>query len=169
MVNGPEQWPLLPRQSSPDVSSMPPMPQPVRPQEPGYSPDDPLRISATWSSESRRGRWLLPPYVTAVPSMSNILLDFRDAVLRSDTIHLSVEGMAGSLRLVVPEGWGIDTQRLGKSLGSIHNRIGPLALPGHPLVIVTGTVGLGSFLARRERFYERWGRSPQQGPREILR
>jgi hypothetical protein len=101
--------------------------------------------------------------------MSNILLDFRDAVLRSNTIHLSVEGMAGSLRLVVPEGWGIDTQRLGKSLGSIHNRIGPLAIPGHPLVIVTGTVGLGSFLARRERFYQRWGRSPQQGPREILR
>ena len=46
------------------------------------------------------------------------------------------------------------------------------ALPGYPLVIVTGTVGLGSLMARRERFYERWarhGRGPAQGPREVLR
>jgi hypothetical protein len=101
--------------------------------------------------------------------MSNILLDFRDAVLESMTVHISVEGVAGSLRLVVPEGWGIDTDRLGKGLGSIRNRIGPLALPNQPLVIVTGTVGMGTFVARHERFYERWGRGPQQGPREILR
>lgn len=151
------------------MSSMPPQPQPVRRQGPGYSSDDSLRISATWSSESRRGRWVLPPYVTAAPTMSNILLDLRDAVVESTTIHLSVEGMMGSLRLVVPEGWGIDTDRLGKGIGSIHNRIGPLALPGHPLVIVTGSVGMGSFLARSERFYERWARSRRQGPREILR
>ncbi len=171
MSQGPEQWPLLPRQSTPNpgVPAMPPQPQPVRRQQPGYSPDDPLRISATWSSESRRGRWVVPPFITAVASLSNILLDLRDAVVDSPTIHLSVEGVAGSVRLVVPEGWGIDTDRLGKGLGSIHNRIGPLALAGQPLVIVTGTVGLGSFLARRERFYERWGRGPQQGPRQILR
>ena len=174
MVNGPEQWPLLPRQSArnPDGSGMLPTPPPVRRQAPGYAPNDPLRISATWSSESRRGRWVVPPYVTAAPNMSNITLDLRDAVADSDTIHLSVEGVAASVRLIVPDGWGIDTDRLGKGLGSIRNRIGAFGLPGFPVVVVTGTVGLGTFVARRERFYERWGRGsrgPQQGPREILR
>jgi hypothetical protein len=104
--------------------------------------------------------------------MSNVTLDLRDAVPDSETIHLSLEGVAASLRLIVPEGWGIDTDRLGKGLGFIHNRIGPYALAGYPLVIVTGTVGLGNFVARRERFYERRGRGrrgPQQDPRAILR
>ena len=173
MVNGPEQWPLLPRQSAPNPGvPIPPRPAPARRQAPGYAPDDPLRVSATWSSESRRGRWLVPPYIVAAPNMSNVTLDLRDAVPETDTIHLSVEGVAGSLRLIVPEGWGIDTDRLGKGLGSIRNRIGSFALSGYPLVIVTGTVGLGTFVARLERFYERWGRGrrgPGQPPLEILR
>ena len=174
MVNGPDQWPLLPRQSTPnpEVYSVSPTPPPVRRQAPGYAPNDPLRISATWSSESRRGRWVVPPYITAAPNMSNITLDLRDAMPESDTIHLSVEGVAASVRLVVPDGWGIDSDRLGKGLGSIHNRIGAVALPGFPVVVVTGTVGLGTFVARRERFYERGGRGPRcppQGPREYLR
>ena len=57
-------------------------------------------------------------------------------------------------------------------LGSIRNRIGSFAVPGYPLVIVTGTVGLGTFVARRERFYERWGRGRRgegAGLRELLR
>jgi hypothetical protein len=104
--------------------------------------------------------------------MSNVTLDLRDAVPEADTIHLAVEGMAGRVLLIVPVGWGIDTDRLGKGLGSIRNRIGNSALPGYPLVVVTGAVGLGSFVARRERFYERWGRGPRSegaGPRELLR
>jgi hypothetical protein len=173
MVNGPEQWPLLPRQSGqPDLFPTGPRPQPVRRRAPGYAPNDPLRISATWSSESRRGRWVVPPYVTAAPNMSNITLDLRDAVADSDTIHLSVEGVAGSVYLIVPDGWGIDTDRLNSGLGWIRNRIGAFALPGFPVVVVTGTVGLATFVARRERFYERWGRGRRgegAGPRELLR
>jgi len=173
MVNGPEQWPLMPRQSpTPDVAAVPPRPQPSRPLAPGYAPDDPLRLSATWSTESRRGRWLFPPYMTVAPNMSNIVLDLREAIPEAETIRLSVEGVAGKVVLIVPEGWGIDTDRLGKGIGSIHNRIGPLALPGYPVVVVTGTVGLGSLVARPERFYERWGRgrrAPKAGPPEILR
>ena len=174
MVNGPEQWPLLPRRQAPNPGTpwTPATPAQQRRQAPGYAPDDPLRISATWSSESRRGRWVVPPYVTAAPNMSNIALDLRDAVADSETIHLSVEGVAASVKLIVPDGWGIDTDRLGKGLGSIRNRIGPFALAGYPLVVVTGTGGLGTFVARPERFYERWGRGRRglgHGPREILR
>jgi hypothetical protein len=172
MVNGPEQWPLLPRPTGPRYDPSQDTPQPVRRQAPGYDPADPLRLSATWSSESRRGRWLVPPYVTAAPNMSNITLDLRDAVAEAETIHLSDEGVAGRLLLIVPEGWGIDSDRLRKGMGSIHNRIGPLAVAGYPLIVVTGTVGLGSFVARRELFFERWGRGPRgQGgsPRELLR
>lgn len=166
MVNGPVQWPLMPRQPEQrDVAAMP-----VRRLAPGFNPADPLRLTATWSSEKRRGRWAVPPYITVVPNLSNVVLDLRDAVTDSDTIHLSVEGVAANTVLIVPVGWGIDTDRLGKGIGSVRNRIGPLALPGYPLVVVSGTVCMGAFVARRERFYERWGRGPGSGqPREILR
>ncbi|HEY8663987.1 MAG TPA: hypothetical protein VIL68_10255 [Propionibacteriaceae bacterium] len=173
MVNGSEQWPLLPRQSGqPDLFPTGPRPRPVRRQAPGHDPADPLRLSANFSNESRRGRWLVPPYVTAAANMSNVTLDLRDAVPESDTIHLLVEGVVGRVLLIVPIGWGIDTDRLGKGIGSIRNRIGNSAVPGYPLVVVTGTVGLGSLVARRERFYERWGRGRRgegAGPRELLR
>jgi hypothetical protein len=167
MADGPAEWPLLPR----DGGSNPAVP-PSRRQAAGYGPDDPLRLTAMWSKEVRRGRWLVPPYVTVAPVMSNILLDLRDAVADAPTVRVIVEGIAGNVILVIPEGWGVDTDRLRKGLGSIRNRIGPLAVPGYPLVVVSGTIGLGTFVARRERFFERWGRASGgsgQGPRELLR
>lgn len=115
---------------------------------------------------------MVPPYVTVSPNMSNIVLDLRDAVPETGTIHLSVHGVAGNVILIVPEGWGIDTDRLGKGIGSVRNRIGPLAVQGYPHVVVTGTVGIGTFVARHERFFERWGRGRRvrgQGPGEPLR
>lgn len=136
----------------------------------GFSADDPLRIAANFSSESRTGRWTVPPFVVAAPNMSNIKLDLRDAVPQAEVIHLSVEGVAGSLALVVPPGWAVDSDRLGKGLGTVRNRIGPVPLAGYPVIVVTGTVGLGTFVARGERFYERWGRARRQASqRELMR
>ncbi len=167
MVEGPPQWPLLPHHDGQNPAT-----PPGRGPAPGHGPDDPLRLTATWSNEVRRGRWLVPPYVTVAPNMSNIVLDLRDAVPEALTIRLSVHGVAGNVVLIVPEGWGVDTDRLGKGIGSVRNRIGPLAVQGFPVLVVTGTVGIGTFVARRERFFERWGRGRRasgQGPRELLR
>jgi predicted oxidoreductase len=112
----------------------------------------------------------VPPFVVAAPNMSNVKLDLRDAVPQTDVIHLSVEGVAGSLILVVPPGWAVDSDRLGKGLGSIRNRIGAVPLAGYPVIVVSGGVGLGTFVARGERFYERWGRARRQAnQRELMR
>ena len=143
---------------------------PRMPQAPGYTPDDPLRIAANFSGESRTGRWVVPPFVVAAPTMANVKLDLRDAVPQSDVIRLSVEGMAGALTLVLPEGWAVDTDRLTKGLGSVRNRVNPVPMAGYPVVVVSGSMGLGTFVARGERFYERWGRARRQArQRELMR
>ena len=170
MANGPQEWPLLPqrREGVPSVPVVPSVPR--MPQAPGYSVDDPLRIAAHFSSETRTGRWVVPPFIVGAPSMSNIKLDMRDAVPQSDVIRLSVEGVAGSLTLVLPEGWGVDTDRLTKGLGSVRNRVSRVPMAGYPVVVVSGSMGLGTFVARGERFYERWGRARRQAnQRELMR
>ncbi len=96
--------------------------------------------------------------------MANVTLDLRDAVPLRDVIRLSVEGMAGGLTLVLPQGWAVDTDRLTKGLGSVRNTTDPVPIAGCPVVVITGSMGLGTFVARGERFYERWaergGRRP---------
>ncbi len=171
MSNGPQEWPLLPQPAAGMPDHLPGVPaQPSVRRPPGLSADDPLKISASWSNELRSGRWVVPPFIVASPSMSNVKLDLRDAVPQSDLIHLTVDGVAGSIILVVPPGWAVDTDRLGKGLGTVRNRIGPLGLTGYPVVIVSGSMGLGTFVARGERFYERWGRGRRQaGQRELMR
>lgn len=171
MANGPQEWPLLPQH--PEGRAERPSPVPYQPpvhRAVGFSVEDPLRIAANFSSESRTGKWSVPPFVVAAPNMSNIKLDLRDAVPQAEVLHLTVDGVAGSLTLVVPPGWAVDSDRLGKGLGRIRNRIGSVPLAGYPVIVVTGSVGLGTFVARGERFYERWGRARRQaGQRELLR
>ena len=171
MSNGPQEWPLLPQHGAgtPDHTSPTPYSPPVR-RAPGFSADDPLRISANFSNELRTGRWVVPPFIVAAPNMSNVKLDMRDAVPQSDVIHLTVEGVAGSLILVVPPGWAVDSDRVSKGLGTVRNRIGPVPQAGYPVIVVAGGMGLGTFVARGERFYERWGRARRQAAqRELMR
>ena len=165
MAIGPQEWPLLPQRPGgvPSVPSVPGMPQ-----APGYSADDPPRIAANFSGESRTGRWVVPPFVVAAPTMANIKLDLRDAVPQSDVIRLSVEGIAGGLTLVLPQGWAVDTDRLTKGLGSVRNKINRVPIAGYPVVLITGSMGLGTFVARGERFYERWGRARRQARQQEL-
>lgn len=169
MVNGSHNWPLLPQpgdgSSGESVSSYRP---PIR-RAVGFAPDDPLRISANLSSESRKGGWAVPPYIVVAPNLSNIRLDLRDALPQSDIIELTVEGVMGSLTLVVPWGWAVDTDRLAKGIGTVRNRISPVPAAGFPVVVVSGSMGMGTFVARGERFYERWGRARQTDRRELLR
>lgn len=168
MVNSPQEWPLLPK---PGEAQPRPLPVSVPHVGPvGFSIEDPLKLSANFTDEKRSGRWAVPPFIRAAPNMSNVKLDLRDAVPQADIIHLQIDGVAGNVVLVLPAGWGVDSDRLGKGIGTIRNRFGPLPTPGYPVVVVTGSVGMGTFVARKERFYERWGRQRQDSsPRELLR
>ncbi len=128
------------------------------PREPGYRWDDPLVISAGWDSEKRIGAWEVPPFLEAAPVAGDVKLNFVDAVPVSLVIDLVVDGRAGNLVLVVPEGWGVNTSRVEKGMGSIKNRVAERAAPGHPQIMVRGNNRLGNIVARYPGRLDTWQR-----------
>ncbi len=145
MSNGSSEWPLMPSGQPPRV---------VPPTAPGYSTDDRLTLTAMWSTERREGQWLIPPYLWVSPSLSNVYLNCLRAVPAAPVIDLFVNGGMGSVILVVPDGWGVDTNHLGKGIGSVKNQVGSNPVPGAPLFVVGGSIALGTFKARHANWLD---------------
>ncbi|QLQ15490.1 MAG: DUF1707 domain-containing protein [Micropruina sp.] len=122
---------------------------------PGYSPADPLRLMAGFSADKRGGAWEVPPFLRAQALADNVKLDCLEARHTTPTIDLEVLPGAGNVVLVLPEGWAVNTERLGKSLGSIRVRVPSQPAWGAPLFVVHGTVGLGAFKARGANWFDR--------------
>jgi hypothetical protein len=59
-----------------------------------------------------------------------------------------VIGGAGSIVLVLPDGWAADADRLHKGSKSVKVPRDPA--PGKPLLVIYGSLGLGSFKAAAE-------------------
>ncbi len=124
--------------------------------EPGYSPRDPLILSAGWEGTKRTGQWRVPPFIRANSGIDSVKLNCLLAQHTTPVIDLEVTAGAGSVKLIVPEGWGVQIDRLTKSFGSAKSSVSPVPAPGFPLVVVHGSVGLGSFRARHANWFERW-------------
>lgn len=142
------------------VEPAPPLPAtfltpaaPVGP--PGYSPGDPLRLMAGFSSDKRQGEWEIPPYLRAQALADNVKLGCLQARHATPVIDLEVLPGGGNVVLVLPEGWAVNTDRLGKGLGSIRVRVAQQPAWGCPLFVVHGTIGLGTFKARGANWFDR--------------
>jgi hypothetical protein len=118
------------------------------PQRPGWDPLQPLVISGGASSEKRSGAWEVPPYLRLSGDLGSVRLDCRDAVCAVPLVDVEVSGGAGRIRIVVPEGWGVNTDRVSKGWGSVRNGAQRDASPGHPQLVLHGSAGLGSVSIR---------------------
>lgn len=114
----------------------------------GSSREDPLRLDGGMSSEKREGRWLVPPFVRISPGVGSVKLNCLQATVAARVIEVEVVAGAGSVLIIVPDGWGADADRLSKTMGSKTVRVPRSPAPGQPLLVFTGTVGLGSFKVR---------------------
>lgn len=121
----------------------------------GWNPIDLLVVKAGWESEHRRGRWNVPPYIRCEPSMSTIELNFLEVETDLKTIDIDVIAGAGTVVVVVPDDWGVDVAELSKSWGSVRSAVSAVPAGGAPTVIVSGSVGMGSFRARFANYFDR--------------
>ncbi|CCH79015.1 hypothetical protein BN12_3960007 [Nostocoides japonicum T1-X7] len=137
-----------------------PVPQPTIPAAPGYHPDDPLRLTGGVSALRRRGAWQVPPYLRIHALASTVLVDCLDATPTSEVVAVTVVPGAGRVRIVLPPGWALDADRLGRGIGSVKVTLPRRPEPGSPLLYVEGSVGAGSFKATgpssRERRRRGW-------------
>ena len=128
-------------------TSRPPVPV-AGPMAPGYSREDPLRLDGGMSSEKRNGAWVVPPFLRISSGMGSVKLNCLRATPAASVIEAEVIAGAGSVLIILPDGWAADTDRLGKSMGSKSVKVPRLPGPGQPLLVFYGNVGLGSFKVR---------------------
>jgi hypothetical protein len=143
--------PILPPSSelTRGPSAVPPAPgAPV-----GTSPDHRLTLTAGMSSHVRRGIWTVPAYLRLNAGLGTVKLDFQHAICPHPVVDIAVLGGLGAVVLVVPEGWGANTDRVGKGMGSVSNRVDEVPQPGHPLLVLHGSSAAGSVRVR----YPGWG------------
>jgi len=125
--------------------------QPAQGQGPpraGYSREDPLRLDGGFSSEKRDGSWVIPPFVRLGSGMGSVKLNCLRATAAAPVIEVEVIPGAGSVVIILPDGWAVDTDRLTKSMGSKTIKVPRDPAPGKPLLVCYGAVGLGSFKVR---------------------
>jgi hypothetical protein len=133
------------------VEPWPPQPWPTPPAPyvpPGYTRDDPLIIAAGWSTNRKEGVWTAPPFIKLQGDWGTIMVDFQGARPTSTIIEVQVVGGAGSMTLIVPEGWAAQLDRLQPGMGSRKSTILEQPVAGQPLLVLSGAMGLGSLSIR---------------------
>lgn len=123
---------------------------------PGYSWEDPLVVVARWEDERRLGAWEVPPFIEANPVAANVKLNFSDARPVSLVIDIVLRGGAGDCVLVVPGGWGVDTEQVTKGLGGIRSTVEQRPQRGSPQIVVRGKTSLGTLKVRHPNRYDIW-------------
>ncbi|MBO0813143.1 MAG: DUF1707 domain-containing protein [Microlunatus sp.] len=118
------------------------------PPSPGWSRDDPLMLDGGMSSEKRDGVWTVPPFIRISQGMGSVKLNCLQAIPAAPVIEVEMIGGAGSVVIIVPDGWGANTDRLSKSWGSKSIKVPAAAAAGKPLLVIFGGLGIGSLKVR---------------------
>ena len=154
----PAEAPLRLQQVEPyPVQGYPPAgyPPPTPSGPPGFSPQDPLIINAGFTGAKKTGPWEIPPFLQVQATADTARIDCLQATARSPIIDLEVLAGLGTVVLVVPEGWGVQVDRLGKSWGTVKSQVPNQAAWGNPLIVVRGSIGMGTFKARGANWLDR--------------
>jgi hypothetical protein len=109
-----------------DLAAAPAQPKPENAQA-----EDVLRIDQRGGSVQRTGRWVVPRRLEMHPSWCDVNLDFTEAVIRHDTLHVDMRMRGGSLILVTGGGMIVDADSLTTRYADVS--IHPPAEPDTPV------------------------------------
>ncbi|MCW7944498.1 hypothetical protein AAW14_21385 [Streptomyces hygroscopicus] len=112
-----------------------------------------IRIDQRFGEGKRTGRWLVPRRMEIRLMFSDLKLDFTEAVIAHDTLHIEVDlRIGGNLTLVTGPGIVVDADDVTYSRGDI--KVRPVTGPEAPVrlrVVLTGRSTGGDIVARLPR------------------
>lgn len=113
---------------------------------------DVARIEQRGGSARRGDGWVVPRRLEIVSHLGDVTLDFTQAVITQDTLHIDLDMHLGKLRLVIRPGIVVDTDSLVTGYGKIKTR-GPAdtGVPVDLRIEIVGQLGFGKVLVRRTR------------------
>lgn len=123
---------------------------------PGESPGNREVLRSPWTGLIRHGRWPVKPYLRCEPAGVAIELNFLEVETDLEVIDIDVAARTGTLKLIVPDNWGVDFTGLARSpIAVITFKANEAAQDGHPTIRVRGSIGSGVFIARGPNFRQR--------------
>ena len=126
---------------------------PPAPARPGYAPHDPLLLSAGGGTVKKDGVWTVPPYLALHGDFGTVRLDFRRAQLTSRVTWIQVSGGAGTIVLILPDGWAAQLDRVTPGLGTRKSSVAEEPVGDSPVLVLTGSLGMGTL---KVRYPNRW-------------
>ncbi|MGV9242166.1 DUF1707 SHOCT-like domain-containing protein [Streptomyces sp. NPDC003710] len=112
-----------------------------------------IRIDQRFGEGKRAGRWLVPHRMEIRLMFSDLKLDFTEAVITHDTLHIEVDlRIGGNLTVVTGPGIVVDADDVTYSRGDI--KVHPVSGPETPVrlrVVLTGRSTGGDIVARLPR------------------
>ena len=112
---------------------------------PGSTWDNPLMLGKDKKSLNLHGRWQVPPFMELYCSIwHSVKINFMEAVALAPVIDLVVVAHGGSPTFIVPQGWGVDTERLSVgNQGMFNSNVATRPEKGFPRIVMRGHVSNG--------------------------
>ena len=113
-------------------------------------------IETRWDTVRQIGEWVLPPFMELVSGGGTIILNAIHASAFAPVTDIVLTGKGG-VRIVVPEGWGVDTEGVkvdnGQTAG-LNSSVRTRPERGMPRLILRGNFA-GSVVVRHPRWADR--------------
>ncbi|MEV6945782.1 DUF1707 domain-containing protein [Streptomyces sp. NPDC051172] len=110
------------------------------------------RIEQRGASARRDGGWVVPRRLEIDSEWGEVTLDFTDAVITHDTLHIEVDLRGGALKLLTRPGVVVDTDSLVLEYGGVKNRsAGGSGVPLELRVEIHGRMNFGQVVVRPQR------------------
>lgn len=120
---------------------------------PGYRWDNPLVFNGDWLHNTvQRGVWEVPPFLEINTGWGYVKLDMMQATCHSAVVDLVITSSSGTITLVVPQGWCVDTHEVQTSgmSGTISSRVPTRSPMDAPRIVVRGRTA-GSLKVRHPK------------------
>lgn len=104
---------------------------------------------------SRSGRWQVPARMVVHGGLGGARLDFTRTDCRLPEVELEVHGEIAGVKIIIPDGWAVETGGLDPGLGGLRNKTTADRLPKTPLIRFSSTGGSAGVVIRHPNARER--------------